>query len=153
MYFYFIQIGLALMLAFATYSLSNRINCSANRYLAILFGFISLLFTLPLIGEYFFEEWFDIDVVVESIKFLIPSFLYLSVYHFVNTPNHFLKKHYLLFIPSILAGMVWVFLNSTETKRLFLENNYEILDTFSIIVLFFIFCNHFLFCNKDALYT
>jgi len=120
MYFYFIQIGLALMLAFATYSLSNRINCSANRYLAILFGFISLLFTLPLIGEYFFEEWFDIDVVVESIKFLIPSFLYLSVYHFVNTPNHFLKKHYLLFIPSILVGMVSVFLNSTETKRLFL---------------------------------
>lgn len=136
MEFYFMQIGVALMLAFVTFSLSNRINKSANRYLAILFGAISLLFTLPLIGEYFFEEWFDIDVVVESIKFLIPSFLYLSVYHFVNTPNHFLKKHYLLFIPSILVGMVSVFLNSTETKRLFLENNYEILDTFSIIVLF-----------------
>ncbi len=136
MEFYFIQIGLALMLAFVTYSLSNKINSSANRYLAILFGFISLLFTLPLIGEYFFEEWFGIDIVLESIKFLIPSFLYLSVYNFVNTPNHFLKKHYLIFIPSVLVVMVWVFLNSTETNRLFLENNYEILDTFSIIVLF-----------------
>ena len=113
MEFYFIQIGLALMLAFVTYSLSNKINSSANRYLAILFGFISLLFTLPLIGEYFFEEWFGIDIVLESIKFLIPSFLYLSVYNFVNTPNHFLKKHYLIFIPSVLVVMVWVFLNIT----------------------------------------
>ena len=117
------QIGVALMLAFVTFSLSNRINKSANRYLAILFGAISLLFTLPLIGEYFFEEWFGVDIILESIKFLIPSFLYLSVYHFVNMPNHFLKKHYLLFIPFIMVVMVWMFLNSTQTNRLFLENN------------------------------
>ena len=136
MEFYFMQIGVALMLAFVTFSLSNRINKSANRYLAILFGAISLLFTLPLIGEYFFEEWFGVDIILESIKFLIPSFLYLSVYHFVNMPNHFLKKHYLLFIPFIMVVMVWMFLNSTETNRLFLENNYEILDAFSIIALF-----------------
>ncbi len=136
MEFYFIQIGVAIMLAFITFSLSNRINKSANRYLAILFGFISLLFIFPLVGEYFFEEWFGIDIIFESIKFLIPSFLYLSVYHFVNTPNHFLKKHYLLFIPFIIVAMVWMFLNSTETNRLFLENNYEILDAFSIIALF-----------------
>ncbi|WP_340156378.1 helix-turn-helix domain-containing protein [uncultured Winogradskyella sp.] len=136
MEFYSIQIGLALMLAFVTFLLSNRINNSANRYLAILFGFISLLFTLPLIGEYFFEEWSGVDIIIESIKFLIPSFLYLSVYHFVNRPNYFLKKHYLLFIPFIMVVMVWLFLNSTETNRLFLENSYEILDAFLIITLF-----------------
>lgn len=136
MEFYSIQIGLALMLAFVTYSLSNRINNNANKYLAILFGFISLLFTLPLIGEYFFEEWFGIDIILESIKFLIPSFLYLSVYHFVNRSNHFLKKHYLLFVPFMMVTIVLVFLNSTETNRLFLENSYEILDAFSIIALF-----------------
>ena len=76
------QIGLALMLAFVTFSLSNRINKSANRYLAILFGFISLLFIFPLVGEYFFEEWSGVDIIIESIKFLIPSFLYLLVYVF-----------------------------------------------------------------------
>jgi len=71
MEFYFIQIGLALMLAFVTYSLSNKINSSANRYLAILFGFISLLFTLPLIGEYFFEEWFEYQIPYSFISLFI----------------------------------------------------------------------------------
>lgn len=136
MEFSFIQIGIVLMLVFVTFSLSNRINKSANRYLAILFGVISLLFTLPLIGECFFEEWFGIDIIFESIKFLIPSFLYLSVYHFVNKPNYFLKKHYLLFIPFIMVTMVWIFLNSTETNRLFLENYFETSDAFLIIALF-----------------
>ena len=136
MEFYSIQIGLALMLAFVTFSLSNKINKSANKYLAILFGIISLLVTLPLIGEYFFEEWSGVDIIIESIKFLIPSFLYLSVYHFVNTPNHFLKKHYLLFIPFIMVVIVGIFLNSTETTRLFLENSFEVLDAFSISALF-----------------
>jgi len=136
MEFYFIQIGVALMLAFVTFALSNRLNKRANRYLAVLFGAITLIFILPLVGEYFFEEWFGVDIVLESVKFLIPSFLYLSVYHFVNKSNHFLKKHYLLFIPFIIVVMVWVFLNSTETNRLFLENSFKILDVFSIIALF-----------------
>ena len=68
MEFYSIQIGLALMLAFVTFSLSNKINKSANKYLAILFGIISLLVTLPLIGEYFFEEWSGVDIIIESIN-------------------------------------------------------------------------------------
>ncbi len=131
MEFYFMQIGVALMLAFETFSLSNRINKSANRYLAILFGAISLLFTLPLIGEYFFEEWFGVDIILESIKFLIPTFLYLSVYHFVNAPNKFIKKHYLLFIPFAIAALFWAVLNSVDSNHLFVENNYEMIDLFS----------------------
>ena len=95
-----------------------------------------MIFILRLMAEYFFDEKYGFDIIIESIKFLIPSLLYLCIYHFVNNSNHFLKKHYLIFIPSVLVVMVWVFLNSTETNRLFLENNYEILDTFSIIVLF-----------------
>jgi AraC-like DNA-binding protein len=136
MEFYFIKIGAVLMLAFITFSLSNRINKNANYYLAILFGIISLLFIVPVLGDLFFEEWFGLDIIIESIKFLIPAFLYISIYHFVNSPNHFLKKHYTLFIPSALITIVWMFLNSTEANRMFIEETYELLDIFSIIMLF-----------------
>ncbi len=144
MEFYFTQIGAVLMLSFVTFSLSYSINKSANRYLAILFGVVSVMITLSLLGEYFFEEWFVVDVVNESIKFLIPAFLYLSVYHFVNAPKHFIKKHYVVFVPFIVVTMVLMLLNSTETTLTFLENSYEMLDVVFIIA--FIICFVTTFC-------
>lgn len=135
MEFNFILTGLVLMLSFVTFSLSNRMNKYSNIYLTFLFSLLTLIFILHLMAEYFFDEKYGLDIIIESIKFLIPSLLYLCIYHFVNNSNHFLKKHYPLFIPSIIVAVILIFLNITETNRSFLESNYEIIDAFLLITL------------------
>jgi AraC-like DNA-binding protein len=148
LYLSLIRIGASLMLTFVTFSLSYRINKNANSYLAMLFGILSILFISTDVGEYISEKWMWLYVIniLENTIILIPSLLYISVYHFVNTPDNFLKKHYLLFLPFLFKAIFSSFLIYAETYYLALKNFIDNLDLiftiglyiYSIIVLYWV---------------
>ena len=124
LYLSLIRIGASLMLAFVTFSLSYRINKNANSYLAMLFGVLAILFIFTDIGAYISEKWIWLYAIniLENTTILVPSLLYISVYHFVHTPSNFLKKHYLLFLPFLLKAISITFSIWAETYSLALED-------------------------------
>jgi AraC-like DNA-binding protein len=138
LYLSLIRIGASLMLAFVTFSLSYRINKNANSYLAMLFGVLAILFISTDVGEYISEKWMWLYVIniLENTTILIPSFLYIAVYHFVYTPANFLKKHYLLFLPFLFIAIFRTFSIWAETHSLALEDFIDTLDFIFLIGLY-----------------
>jgi AraC-like DNA-binding protein len=138
LYLSLIRIGASLMLTFVTFSLSYRINKNANSYLAMLFGVLAILFISTDVGEYFSEKWMWLYVIniLENTTILIPSFLYIAVYHFVYTPANFLKKHYLLFLPFLFIAIFRTFSIWAETHSLALEDFIDTLDFIFLIGLY-----------------
>ena len=138
LYLSLIRIGASLMLTFVAFSQSYRINKNANSYLAMLFGVLAILFISTDVGEYISEKWMWLYVIniLENTTILIPSFLYIAVYHFVYTPANFLKKHYLLFLPFLFIAFFRTFSIWAETYSLALENFIDNLDFIFLIGLY-----------------
>ena len=138
LYLSLIRIGASLMLAFVTFSLSYRINKNANSYLAMLFGILAILFISTDVGEYISEKWIWLYAIniLENTIILIPSFLYIAVYHFVHAPANFLKKHYLLFLPFLFVAILEMFSIWAETHSLALEDFIDTLDFIFLIGLY-----------------
>ena len=135
LYLSLIRIGASLMLTFVAFSQSYRINKNANSYLAMLFGVLAILFISTDIGEYISEKWMWLYVIniLENTIILIPSFLYIAVYHFVHAPTNFLKKHYLLFLPFLFVAIFEMFSIWAETHSLALEDFIDTLDFIFLI--------------------
>ena len=135
LYLSLIRIGASLMLTFVTFSQSYRINKYANSYLAMLFGVLTILFISTDVGEYISEKWIWLYAIniLENNTILIPSFLYIAVYHFVHAPANFLKKHYLLFLPFLFVAIFEMFSIWAETHSLALEDFIDTLDFIFLI--------------------
>ena len=135
LYLSLIRIGASLMLTFVAFSQSYRINKNANSYLAMLFGVITILFISTDVGEYISEKWIWLYAIniLENNTILIPSFLYIAVYHFVHAPANFLKKHYLLFLPFLFVAIFEMFSIWAETHSLALEDFIDTLDFIFLI--------------------
>ena len=148
LYLSLIRIGASLMLTFVAFSQSYRINKNANSYLAMLFGVLAILFISTDVGEYISEKliWLYAINILENNTILIPSFLYIAVYHFVHAPANFLKKHYLLFLPFLFVAIFETFSIWAETHSLALEDFIDTLDfifliglwIFSLIVFYWV---------------
>ena len=148
LYLSLIRIGASLMLTFVAFSQSYRINKNANSYLAMLFGVLTILFISTDVGEYISEKWIWLYAIniLENNTILIPSFLYIAVYHFVHAPANFLKKHYLLFLPFLFVAILMTFSIWAETHSLALEDFIDTLDfilliglwIFSLIVFYWV---------------
>ena len=148
LYLSLIRIGASLMLTFVAFSQSYRINKNANSYLAMLFGVLAILFISTDVGEYISEKWMWLYVIniLENTTILIPSLLYIAVYHFVHAPANFLKKHYLLFLPFLFVAIFETFSIWAETHSLALEDFIDTLDfifliglwIFSLIVFYWV---------------
>ena len=148
LYLSLIRIGASLMLTFVAFSQSYRINKNANSYLAMLFGVLTILFISTDVGEYISEKWIWLYAIniLENNTILIPSFLYIAVYHFVHAPANFLKKHYLLFLPFLFVAIFEMFSIWAETHSLALEDFIDTLDfilliglwIFSLIVFYWV---------------
>ena len=138
LYLSLIRIGASLMLTFVAFSQSYRINKNANSYLAMLFGVLVILFISTDVGEYISEKWIWLYAIniLENTIILIPSFLYIAVYHFVHAPANFLKKHYLLFLPFLFIAIFRTFSIWAETYSLALENFIDTLDFIFLIGLY-----------------
>ena len=135
LYLSLIRIGASLMLTFVAFSQSYRINKNANSYLAMLFGVLTILFISTDVGEYISEKWIWLYAIniLENNTILIPSFLYIAVYHFVHAPANFLKKHYLLFLPFLFVAIFEMFSIWAETHSLALEDFIDTLDFIFLI--------------------
>ena len=135
LYLSLIRIGASLMLTFVAFSQSYRINKNANSYLAMLFGVLTILFISTDVGEYISEKWIWLYAIniLENTIILIPSFLYIAVYHFVHAPANFLKKHYLLFLPFLFVAIFEMFSIWAETHSLALEDFIDTLDFIFLI--------------------
>jgi AraC-like DNA-binding protein len=135
LYLSLIRIGAALMLTFVTFSLSYRINKNANSYLAILFGVLTILLISSDVRENLSEKWLWLEDlnIIENTTSLIPALLYISVYHFVQRPNNFLKEHFLLFLPFLITTTFWLYLNFLEINFVKLKYFIEILDSIFLI--------------------
>jgi AraC-like DNA-binding protein len=148
LYLSLIRIGASLMLAFVAFSQSYRINKNANSYLAMLFGVLAILFISTDVGEYITEKWIWLYAIniLNNNTILIPSFLYIAVYHFVHAPANFLKKHYLLFLPFLFVAIFETFSIWAETHSVALEDFIDTLDfifliglwIFSLIVFYWV---------------
>jgi len=135
LYLSLIRIGASLMITFVAFSQSYRINKNANSYLAMLFGVLTILFISTDVGEYISEKWIWLYAIniLENNTILIPSFLYIAVYHFVHAPANFLKKHYLLFLPFLFVAIFEMFSIWAETHSLALEDFIDTLDFIFLI--------------------
>ena len=148
LYLSLIRIGASLMLTFVAFSQSYRINKNANSYLAMLFGVLAILFISTDVGEYISEKWIWLYAIniLENNTILIPSLLYIAVYHFVHAPANFLKNHYLLFLPFLFVAIFETFSIWAETHSLALEDFIDTLDfilliglwIFSLIVFYWV---------------
>ena len=138
LYLSLIRIGASLMLTFVTFSQSYRINKNANSYLAMLFGVLAILFISTDVGEYISEKWIWLYAIniLENNTILIPSLLYIAVYHFVHAPANFLKNHYLLFLPFLFVAIFETFSIWAETHSLALEDFIDTLDFIFLIGLY-----------------
>ena len=104
----------------------------------MLFGVLAILFISTDVGEYISEKWVWLYAIniLENNTILIPSLLYIAVYHFVHAPANFLKKHYLLLLPFLFVAIFETFSIWAETHSLALEDFIDTLDFIFLIGLY-----------------
>jgi AraC-like DNA-binding protein len=140
-------VGGSFLLCFLLYFYPLKQNEKANRWLSVFVFIIGTAF----IGNYIEtdDSFFYISKIINSLQFLLPLSLYISILYFVNPTSEFKVRYWLHFLPlaiyAVFENLVFFSGKSIATKTLFEVGDYSffVRDLLPFLVLGYVVASYF----------